>query len=327
MINLDLLQKSLIPTLEKKSQLSPELETISIPGIKQIEKEELDSSIFSGNIIIYNYKNKIIYALNADNTPKRQTSDPINDISISGPRDALVENNDTNVALIQKRIKSNELKIEEYIIGELTNTNVALLYIEKTANPKIVETIKNKLNKINTQSLTNIGQMQSFLADKKTLIPLINYSSRPDWICESLIKGRCIILIDGIPLALVLPATFFFFLDYHDSLSENFFVIYFDRILFAISIFMSIFLSPFITSVISFYPEYFPLSLISSTINARKGIAFSFISEIIIVEILFQIFRIAGSRLSQSMSASLLVIGSLLLGRAVIEAGDRKAHV
>ena len=74
-------------------------------------------------------------------------------------------------------------------------------------------------------------------------------------------------------------------------------------------------------AVISFYPEFFPLSLISSTINARKGITSSFISEIILVELLFQMFRIAGSRLSQGMSASLLVIGSLLLGRAVIEAG------
>ena len=38
-------------------------------------------------------------------------------------------------------------------------------------------------------------------------------------------------------------------------------------------------------------------------------------------QVLFQIFRIAGTRLSQAMSASLLVVGSLLLGRAVIEAG------
>jgi hypothetical protein len=163
--------------------------------------------------------------------------------------------------------------------------------------------------------------MQSFLTNKKSLTPLINYAARPDWIAESLIKGRIVILIEGIPLALIAPATFFYFLDYHDSLSENYFSVLFDRLLFGIAFFLAVFLAPFIMAVISFYPEFLPLSLIASTINARKGISISFISEIIIAEILFQTFRIAGTRLSQSMSASLLVVGSLLLGRAVIEAG------
>lgn len=321
MINIDLLQKSLIPSLLEKSQISPNLETLDIPGIRKIEEKDLDSSIFSGNIIIYNYENKKLYALNAENIPTRQTSDPINDISISGPRDALVESNDKNVALIQKRIKSSEMCIEQYTIGDITNTSVTLMYIEKKANMQITNEIKQKLNKAKIDSLTNIGQLQSILVNKKSLFPLMNYSARPDWIAESLIKGRAVILIEGIPLALVAPSTFFYFLDYHDSLSENYFVILFDRILFTISFFLAVFLAPFIMAVISFYPEFFPLTLLSSTINARKGISTSFTFEIIIVEILFQIFRIAGSRLAQGMSASLLVIGSLLLGRAVIEAG------
>lgn len=321
MINIDLLQKTYIPSLTTKSRISPNLETLDIPGIRKIEEKEMDSAIFSGSLIIYNYKNKNLYAISLENIPTRQTSDPINDLSISGARDALVESNDKNVALIQKRIKSSELNIEQYKIGDITNTGVVLMYLEKNANIKIVNEIKNKLNKIKVDSLTNIGQLQSFLANKKALFPLINYSARPDWIAESLIKGRVVILLDGIPLALVAPATFFYFLDYHDSLSENYYVILFDRLLFAVAFFASVFLAPFMTAVISFYPEFFPLSLLSSTINARKGIASSFISEIILVELLFQTFRIAGSRLAQGMSASLLVIGSLLLGRAVIEAG------
>lgn len=321
MVNIDLLQKSLIPSLLKKTRISPNLETLDIPGIRKLEETDIDSAIFSGNIVIYNHANKKLYALNAENIPTRQTSDPINDISISGPRDALVESNDKNVALIQKRIKSNELTIEQYTIGDITNTGVVLMYLDNTSNKKIVNELKDKLNKMKIDSLTNIGQMQSYLANKKSLLPLVNYSARPDWIAESIIKGRAVILIDGIPLALVAPATFFYFLDYHDSLSENYFVILFDRLLFSLSFFTAVFLAPFIMAVISFYPEFFPLSLLSSTINARKGIASSFVFEIIIVELLFQVFRIAGSRLSQGMSASLLVIGSLLLGRAVIEAG------
>lgn len=321
MINIDLLQKSIIPSLIQKTQTSPNLETLDIPGISEIEEKDMDSKIFGGNIIIYNYYNKKLYSLGVENIPTRQTSDPISDISVSGPRDALVESNDKNVALIQKRIKNSELSIENYTLGEQTNTGITLLYINKVSNSKIINEIQEKIKKCNIESLTNIGQLQSIFVDKKSLIPLLNYTSRPDFIAESLLKGRIIILMDGIPLALIAPATFFYFLDYHDSLSENYFSVLFDRLLFATSFFLAVFVSPFIMAVISFYPEFLPLSLISTTINARKGISISFISEIIIAEFLFQMFRIAGTRLSQAMSASLLVVGSLLLGRAVIEAG------
>ena len=132
MVNIDLLQKSLIPSLLEKTRISPNLETLDIPGIRKLEETDIDSTIFSGNIVIYNHANKKLYALNAENIPTRQTSDPINDISISGPRDALVESNDKNVALIQKRIKSNELTIEQYTIGDITNTGVVLMYLDIT---------------------------------------------------------------------------------------------------------------------------------------------------------------------------------------------------
>jgi len=321
MVNIDLLQKSMIPSLIEKSRVSPNLETLDIPGISPIEEKDLDSRIFGGSVIIYNYTNKRLYALSVENIPTRQTSDPVTDISITGPRDALVESNDKNVALIQKRIKNSELTIEKNLVGNQTNTDVTLLYIENVSNQKVINEVKDKITNAKIDSLTNIGQLQSLLVDNKSVIPLLNYTSRPDFIAESLLKGRVVILMEGIPLALLAPSTFFYFLDYHDSLSENYFSVLFDRLLFGISFFLAVFLAPFIMAVISFYPEFLPLSLIASTINARKGIAISFISEIIIAEVLFQIFRIAGTRLSQAMSASLLVVGSLLLGRAVIEAG------
>ena len=312
MVNIDLLQKSMIPSLIEKSKINSNLETTDIPGISKIDEEEMDTRIFGGSVIIYNYKNKKLYALSVENIPTRQTSDPVTDISISGPRDALVESNDKNVALIQKRIKTSELTIEKFTIGKQTNTDITLLYMDKISNQKIIYEIKQKLQNANLESLTNIGQLQSLLVDKKSFIPLLNYTSRPDFIAESIIKGRAAILMEGIPLALIAPATFFYFLDYHDSLSENYFSVLFDRLLFFIAFFCAVFVAPFIMAVISFYPEFLPLPLISSTINARKGIAISFISEIIIAEALFQIFRIAGTRLSQAMSASLLVVGSLL---------------
>lgn len=309
------LQRDIIPLLSEKDYKS------MIANLKEVNKDEIEESIFSGSIIIYDYKNKSYSALNLNNIPKRSVQESTVDITISGPKDALIENLDDNLALLQKRLKTDKLNIKNYTIGDLTKTKVCMLYLDDFPNKKIIDYIDKKLKSANISSLLNIGQLEGLLAEKKALVPLISYTARADFACESMISHRVIILIDGIPLALVAPATFHFFIDYHDSLSENFFVIIFDRFLFTIAFLISILLTPFVLAVINYYPELLPIDLIATTINSRKGISLSFTSETVVAEIMFQTFRIAGTRLPRGLDSSLLVVGSFLIGRVVIDAG------
>ena len=309
------LQRDIIPLLSNVNYHE------KIANLIEIEKSEITQTVFSGSIVIYDYNKKSYNALNLSNIPKRSVEESSVDITISGPKDALIENLDDNIALIQKRLKTEKLIIKNYIIGDLTKTKVCMLYLDDFPNNKIIEYIDNKLAKANIPSLLNIGQLEGLIADKKALVPLISYTARSDFASESMINKRIILIIDGIPLALVAPATFNFFIDYHDSLSENFFVILFDRFLFFISFFIAILLTPFILAIINYYPELLPIDLISTTINSRKGISFSFTSETILAEIIFQTFRIAGTRLPKGLDSSLLVVGSFLIGRVVIDAG------
>ncbi len=309
------LQRDIIPILSTK-----EYKNI-IANLKQINKNEIVESVFSGSLIIYDYKQKEYFSLNLNNIPKRSVSESSVDITISGPKDALIENLDDNIALIQKRLKTTDLNIKTYVIGDLTQTKIALLYLDKYPKPKVIEYIDKKLKTAKIKSLSNIGQLESLLANKKSLVPLLSYTARADFISESMINHRVIILIDGIPLALVAPATFHFFLDYHDSLSENYFVIFFDRILFIAAFFAAILLSPLTLAIINYYPELLPIDLIATTINSRKGISFSFTTEVVIAELFLQVFRIAGTRLPKGLDASLMVVGSLLISRVVIDAG------
>lgn len=309
------LQRDIIPILSSKEY------TNIIVNLKEITKTEIIETVFSGSVIIYDYKKKSYYALNLNNIPKRSVSESSIDITISGPKDALIENLDDNIALIQKRLKTIDLNIKTYVIGDITKTKVALLYLDHYPKQKVIDTIDDKLKNAKIKALTNIGQLEGILANKKSLVPLLSYTSRADFISESMLNHRVIILIDGIPLALVAPATFHFFIDYHDSLSENYFVILFDRLLFIAAFFVAILLPPFALAIINYYPELLPIDLIATTINSRKGISFSFTTEIIVAELLLQVFRIAGTRLPKGLDSSLLVVGSFLIGRVVIDAG------
>lgn len=293
----------------------------NIANIKEIDKEEIIEMVYSGSIVIYDYKQKKYYFLNLSNIPKRSVTESSIDITISGPKDALIENLDDNIALIHKRLKTNKLIIKNYVIGDLTKTKVSMLYLEDFPNEKVIESINEKLGNADILSLTNIGQLEGLLADRKALVPLLSYTARSDFIAESILSHRVIILIDNIPLALIAPATFHLFLDFHDSASENYFVIIFDRLLFVFSFFVGILLTPMVLAIINYYPEVLPMDLIATTVNSRKGISLSFTSETILAEFMFQSFRIAGTRLPKGLDSSLLVVGSFLIGRVVIDAG------
>jgi len=315
MIDTIRLQRDIIPILTNHDYKS------LIANLVKIEKEEIVKSVFNACVIIYDYKDKEFYSLELNNVPTRSVSESSVDITISGPKDSLIESLDRNIALIQKRIKSEELIIKDYTLGEVTKTKVCLLYLNHNKAINIASSIDQKLKEAKIESLTNIGQLESLLANKKALVPLFSYTARCDFISESLIGDRVIIIIDGIPLALIAPSTFFFFLEYHDSLSENFFVILFDRILFFIAFLLALLLSPFLLAVTNYYPELLSLDLIATTINSRKGISFTFTSETIIAEIFLQLFRIAGTRLPKGLDSSLLVVGSFLIGTVIIDAG------
>lgn len=309
------LQRDIIPILANEEYKN------NIANLKEIEKRELVETVFSGSIVIYDYGSKTYNALNLNNIPKRSVGESSVDITISGPRDALIENLDDNIALIQKRLKTTKLNIKNYVVGDLTRTKISLLYLEDFPNKKVIDSIDEKLRNADIVSLINIGQLECILAEKKALVPLISYTARADFAAISMINHRVIILVDGIPLALVAPATFHFFLDYHDSLSESFFVLIFDRILFVASFGVAILLTPMVLAIINYYPELLPIDLIATTINSRKGISLSFTSETVLAELMFQSFRIAGTRLPKGLDSSLLVVGSFLIGRVVIDAG------
>ena len=315
MIDTIRLQRDIIPILTSEDYKDV------IANLIKVVKEDIVKLVFNSSVIIYDYKSKEYYSLELNNVPTRSVSESSVDITISGPKDSLIESLDRNIALIQKRIKTENLVIKNYTLGDITKTKVSMLYLNTNKALNTADKIDTTLKSTKIESLTNIGQLESILTNKKSLIPLFTYTARCDFISESLISNKIVLLIDGIPLALIAPSTFFFFLEFHDSLSENFFVIFFDRALFIIALLFALFLSPFVLAVINYYPELLSLDLISTTINSRKGISFSFTSETIIAEIFLQLFRIAGTRLPKGLDSSLLVVGSFLIGTVVIDAG------
>ena len=92
-----------------------------------------------------------------------------------GSKDAFNENFNTNVGLIRRRIRTSDLYVDGMFVGKRTKTKIGIIYMNGIAEKKNVDTVKNKLKKINVDGIIDTGNLKTYL-DTKTnyLLSLIH---------------------------------------------------------------------------------------------------------------------------------------------------------
>ncbi|NOU92395.1 hypothetical protein GC093_03975 [Paenibacillus sp. LMG 31456] len=61
-------------------------------------------------------------------------------------RDGFTETLRINTSLVRRRIRSARLKLEPLVIGELSQTDVVILYIEGIAKSTMIEEVRKRLS-------------------------------------------------------------------------------------------------------------------------------------------------------------------------------------
>jgi len=171
--------------------------------------EEAIDAILDSKIVIF--INDVNAALTIDfrKPPSRSVNTPETETSLRGPREAFIEAKQTNIGLIRKRIKNINLKIEPFQIGRQTKTDVSICYIKGIANDKIVNEVRERLNKIDIDGVLANTYIEEYIEDSPFFIfPTIFRTERPDIVVGKLLEGYIAIITDGTPIALVVPYLF-----------------------------------------------------------------------------------------------------------------------
>ncbi|WP_164545623.1 spore germination protein [Paenibacillus albus] len=278
------------------------------------------TQIFNGELLVYFYDTASMYAWNIANVPQRTTEETNAEISIRGPRDGFIEEAKINVALIRKRLKTNELAVEEYTIGTQTQTRTMLLYLKDSINPVIVEQIKSKLAGIQVKGLTSSTQLEELLVGY-TGFSKFMYTGRPDFAVNSLMHGRFVIVVEGSPTVIIGPINLtFLFNTSEDAFTLNWFVM-FTRMLRLFGVFLSVFLPGFWIALLTYHQDQLPLTLLATLVTSRQGVPLPAPLEALVMILLFELFREAGMRLPSSIGQTISVVGGLIVGQAAISAG------
>lgn len=292
-----------------------------IPGANIVKLDNYDLIefyLYNGFTIIL--KGKKIFAIETKADINRSPSSNETEPSLKGPKNAFIENYQTNIGLIKKRVKSHHLKIKNINIGRLSNNTIGILYIDNIVKEKLVNAVYQKLQKIDISLINDSNDLISFI-EAKSIFPTVISTERPDRCADALSEGKIVIIADESPNALILPAFLIDFIHpYSDKYnkSTNINPTKFIRMLCFI---LSIIIPGFYIAIMCFNQETIPTTLIVNFAMQRSGIPFPAVIECILMLSICEILRESDLRFPNKYGSAVSVLGALLIGEASVSAG------
>ena len=207
--------------------------------------------------------------------------------------------------MLRKIINNEHLIIEEMSIGKISQTKVAICYIKDITNDDLVAEAKYRLNNLKIDYLLSSGQLVQLIKDNpSTAFPQTITTERPDKTSNYLLLGRVIILVNGSPFSIILPAVLIDFLTSPEDFNLNYHYANFLKILRAIALVCALFVPGFYIAITMYHYELIPSELLFAIIAARQAIPFPIIFEIIIMEACFELIQEASIRVPSSFSTT-----------------------
>lgn len=228
----------------------------------------------------------------------------------------------TNTALIRKRLRALELKNVETKAGRRTGTLVNLMYMEGIAQKEVLDEIMRRLEGFEIDGILDSGMIEQ-LSETHWASPFPQFQStqRPDRAVHALLEGRIVLLCDNSPMVLILPTDYNSFLQTSDDYYNRFEIATLERIIRYLAAFFALSLPGLYLAVINFHTSLLPTSLLLSFAQARAGVPFSSLVELLLMELSFELLREAGVRLPGTMGNTIGIVGGLIIGSAAVEAG------
>ena len=242
--------------------------------------------------------------------------------TVKGPKDAFVETIRINTSLLRRHLRTPDLRIFALTVGRRSLTNVAVVWIDGLTNPGLVEKMKERLKEINIDALISPSAVEEYVTGSRiTAFPLIQYTERPDRFSQGLLDGRVGLLVDGLPLGYLAPATFGYLMESMEDRSRDFISASCIRVLRYGALLLNLLLTAVYIALVEFRPGLLPERLLNIILTSRQEVPFSTAAEALGLLIAFELLQESGVHLPQAIGQSVSTIGGIVVGTAAVEAG------
>lgn len=262
------------------------------------------------------------YAYKTNQEPSRSVSKAENQSIVIGPQEAFTESLDTNLALIRKRLKTPKLKVETFKVGEMTQTDVAVLSVSGLVNDRYLKEIRKRIQNVETDSLLDTGDLTQLLDDQPlSPFPQFNQTERPESIAAGLADGKVAVLVDGSCYGFTGPGNFIEFFQSPEDYFNRWMSSSLLRLLRVFGVLVSLTFSAIYVSVLTYHYEIIPANMLKTIAQSRARVPFPPIYEAFFLELALEVLREAGARLPTKVGQTMGIVGGIVIGQAAVSAG------
>ncbi|XEC92804.1 spore germination protein [Paenibacillus tarimensis] len=294
-----------------------------VPAI-QVDKEEdfnkTVNAVMAGNSALFIEHEGAVLLIDAKRFPVRGVEEPSLEKVVRGSRDGFVETLMLNVTLVRRRLRDPGLRYEIMKIGRRTQTDVCIAYINDIVDPKLVDSIKGKLDNVVLDGLP--------LADKQleeatvnrgwNPFPLVRYSERPDVAATHLLDGKVLVFVDTTPSVMILPTTYFDLVQHAEENRQTPFIGTFLRWVRYLGILASLFLLP-LWFLFVIQPELKPPAL--AFIGPQELGKIPLVAQFLIAELGVDLMRMASVHTPTPLATAMSLIAAILIGDIAVKTG------
>lgn len=316
------------PEAMKRAGSAKEFIKYNMPYLDTMTEPDVDKALkhlYAGllPVLIDGYDEIIIVDIR--DYPSRSVEEPSKEKSLRGAKDGFTETLMTNVALIRRRIRDNNLIFKAFIVGKESKTDVCLVYMKGKADQAMIKRLSEHIENLRMDATTvgeqtmveSLGKIQG-RKNWFNPFPKVRYTQRPDVISAHVTEGKIAMIIDNSPTVLLIPAGIFDFVQdvddyYFPVLTGNYF-----RMLRIINTMLILFLTPVYLLI---GQGDIPAPINIDFFVPDENFAISLFWQFILLELAIDGLKLASLNTPESLGMSLSVIGALILGEFSISSG------
>lgn len=263
-----------------------------------------------------------ILAFGVQGYDKRGVDEPSGENNITGSHEGFVEVVRTNMSLIRRRLKSPALVQKLFVLGDKSQTDLCLCYMQDRVPKELTDKIMESLQKIKLETILSTGYVQPFIEQKSgRIFSSVGTTERPDVLCSKLIEGRVALLVDGTPFAMIIPKLVSDNFQTVDDYNSKPYFATFIRWLKYAAFFIAILLPSLYAAIAMHHPELLNSTLLLILAESEKNAPFSIVTELIGVLLMYEIIKEAGLRLPKAVGGAVSIVGGLIIGDAAVSSG------
>ncbi len=253
--------------------------------------------------------------------PARSVAEPDKDKALRGSKDGFVETVVFNTALIRRRIRSSDLRMEMLNAGTSSKTDIVLCYMDGRVDHDFLAKIKNRIKSIKVDALTMNQESLAECLYKKTWwnpFPKFKFTERPDTAAAQVLEGNVVILVDNSPSAMIMPTSIF---DVVEEADDYYFPpitgTYLRLSRFVIAILTYLMTPTFL--LLMQEPGYIPAGF--EFIMIKEPMNIPLIWQFLILELAIDGLRLAAVNTPSMLNTPLSIMAALVLGEFAVSSG------